>query len=156
MDGNTNPYNRMARQEVQKQLIRDFDTQELVDHILVDCIIKSIDPQYKANVMLLPREWILTTALEITRKDPVVARRRRATTAATADAWMSIPKMAVVYDSTAPMQLAPMWHCLSGCYYYLFLIIDRIMNINSAKSFWSIISSNSIKPLTNFLSCQYQ
>ena len=33
-------------QEGQKQNIQDGDTQELVDHILVDCIVVSVDNQY--------------------------------------------------------------------------------------------------------------
>ena len=38
------PYARMAKHEEQKETIQDFDTQESVDHPLVDRIVGSGDP----------------------------------------------------------------------------------------------------------------
>ena len=39
-------HERMANQEKQKEIIRDFDTQESVDHLIIEHIVGSVDPQY--------------------------------------------------------------------------------------------------------------
>ena len=39
-------YERMAKQDEQKETIWDWDTQESVDYLLVDCIVDCVYPQY--------------------------------------------------------------------------------------------------------------
>ena len=43
---NTTHYERVMKQEAQKQIIWDWDTQESVGHLLMDRIIASVDYQY--------------------------------------------------------------------------------------------------------------
>ena len=38
-------YERMVKQEEQKEIIQDFDTQKSVDHLLIECIVGRINPQ---------------------------------------------------------------------------------------------------------------
>ena len=42
----TTHYNRLVLQETQMQLIRDWDIQESVGHLIIDHIIVSVDYQY--------------------------------------------------------------------------------------------------------------
>ena len=43
---NSTHYKKMVKQEKQKEKIRDFDRQKLVDHLFMERIVGSVDPWY--------------------------------------------------------------------------------------------------------------
>ena len=46
LNKDSTPYDRIAKQEEQEETIRDLETQESVDALLVGRIVGSVDPQY--------------------------------------------------------------------------------------------------------------